>query len=76
MLFRSGTVASNFGNSAGATGYKSGTNVRGHIVKATYSPYDSLTFGVTYCLAELINEAAGTGSSQTGRLQVDMVLKF
>ena len=71
-----GTVASNFGNSAGATGYKSGTNVRGHIVKATYSPYDSLTFGVTFCLAELINEAAGTGSSQTGRLQVDMVLKF
>ncbi len=71
-----GSLLSNAGNNVGSYGYRAGTNVRGHIVKATYSPYDSLTFGVTYFLTELINEAANTGSSQAGRLQVDMVLKF
>jgi hypothetical protein len=66
-------VGSSTGASAG--GYFAGTNVRGHIVKATYSPYDSLTFGVTYFLTEAIDQV-NPDSLQTGRLQVDANWKF
>ena len=62
--------------SGGSTGYRSGTNVRGHILRAQYSPYDSLTLGVTYWLTELINENPAGSKSGAGRLQVDAVLKF
>jgi hypothetical protein len=66
-------VGSTTGTSAG--GYFAGANIRGHIVKATYSPYDSLTFGVTYFLTEAIEEA-NPKSIDTGRLQVDANWKF
>lgn len=60
----------------GTAGYRSGTNVRGHIVRGQYSPTDSLTLGVTYWLTELIEESPAGSDSGTGRLQVDATLKF
>ncbi len=58
------------------TGYWAGTNVRGHVVKAGYSPYDMLTFNVTWFNADLIEEAGNGTDSNMNRLQVDAVLKF
>jgi len=61
---------------AAASGYWPGTNVRGHIVKASYSPYDSLTFNVTWFAAELIQEQNPGTDSNMNRIQVDAVWKF
>jgi hypothetical protein len=55
-------------------GYIAGTNVRGHVIRANYSPYDSLTLGLTCFITEAIDEA--TDSMQTTRLQVDAMWKF
>jgi hypothetical protein len=63
----------------GAAGYASGTNVRGHVIKLQYSPFDSTTLAVTYFLTDLINEYQAAGakaSSDCGRLQVDVSWKF
>ena len=60
----------------GSTGYRPGTNLRGSILRAQYSPYDALTLGVTYWLTDLINESPAGSKSGAGRLQVDAVLKF
>ncbi len=62
----------------GAAGYGPGTNIRGHYLRAAYSPYDSLTLSATYYLFELIDKPPGTGgaNSQAGRLQVDAAIKF
>jgi hypothetical protein len=60
----------------GNTGSRNGTNVRGHIFRAQYSPYDMLTLAVTYWLTELINPSPAGSSSGQGRLQVDATLKF
>lgn len=65
-----------FPNSGSGAGYGSGTNVRGHIAKFSYSPYDALTLGVTYFRTTLINETPVGSSSDMSRLQVDAVLKF
>lgn len=59
----------------GSAGYRAGTNVRGHIVKASYSPYDSVTLGITYFLTEIIDQPTAS-SVDTGRLQVDASFKF
>jgi hypothetical protein len=57
-------------------GYRSGTNIRGHVIKAAYSPYDSFTLGITYLNLEAIHEnPIGSGSS-ISRLQVDALWKF
>lgn len=56
--------------------YASGTNVEGHIFKASYSPFDSLTLGVTYFLAEIIANTPQGYDDDIGRLQVDAVWKF
>lgn len=73
-------VDSDFGGLYPAVGssrasYGSGTNVEGHIFKASYSPFDSWTIGVTYFLAHAIS---GTGDfdDDVGRLQLDAVWKF
>ena len=58
------------------SGYQAGTNVRGHVIKAAYSPSDYLTFGISYFLANTINENPSGSGSRMGRLQVDAVLKF
>jgi len=60
----------------GSAGYRAGTNVRGHIIRAQYSPYDALTLAVTYWITDLINENPAGSEGGSGRLQVDAVLKF
>jgi len=60
----------------GSSGYRNGTNVRGHVFRAQYSPFDHATLSVTYWLTELINESPTGSESGTGRLQVDATLKF
>ncbi|HVK58089.1 MAG TPA: hypothetical protein VM735_04850, partial [Candidatus Kapabacteria bacterium] len=64
------------GSVSSRAAYASGTNVEGHIFKATYSPYDSLTLGITYFLAELIANTPEGFDESVGRLQVDAVWKF
>ena len=60
--------------SGGGTGYGAGTNLRGHYLRAAYSPYDSLTVSATYFLFDVIQ--GRTKDSDTGRLQIDASLKF
>jgi len=57
-------------------GYGAGTNVRGHIVRGTYSPFDSLTLGITYFLTEAIDEVPADSDSSMSRLQVDAIWMF
>jgi hypothetical protein len=62
---------------APGTGYRSGTNQRGHWFKGTYNFYDSVSFSVAYFLTELIHEpAGGSYDSGTGRLFVEAVWKY
>lgn len=63
-------------NSGAGAGYRAGTNNRGHIVKASYSPYDSLTFGVSWYSIEAINEIPAGSNSKIDRIQVDAAFKF
>lgn len=60
----------------GTAGYGSGTNVRGHEVQGTYSPYDSLDLSVTCFLTELIDQSPAGSDSDMVRLQVDGSWKF
>ena len=60
----------------GNNGYRSGTNVKGHWVKASYSPADALTLSVAYFFTDLINPNPSGSDSGAGRLQVDLVWKF
>lgn len=60
----------------GDSGYRNGTNVKGHWVKASYSPANSLTLSVAYFFTDLINPNPSNSDSGAGRLQVDMVWKF
>jgi hypothetical protein len=70
-------VDSDFGTISPANGrYFAGTNVEGHIFKASYSPYDSLTFGITYFLTEQISGVPKGYDENMGRLQIDAVWKF
>lgn len=57
-------------------GYGSGTNVRGHIIKANWSPYDAVTLSVTYFLTHLVEASPAGSLSQSSRLQVDATFKF
>ena len=73
-------AASSVARTAGI-GYGSGTNVRGHVVRFAYSPYDSLTLYATVFLTELVDQelvipAGASGSTDMTRLQVDAVWKF
>ncbi|MEO5803636.1 MAG: putative porin [Verrucomicrobiota bacterium] len=60
--------------SGGGTGYGAGTNLRGHYLRAAYSPFDSVTLAASYFLFDLID--GKNENSKTGRLQVDASLKF
>ncbi|MBI5773188.1 MAG: putative porin [Verrucomicrobia bacterium] len=60
----------------GGTGYGAGTNLRGHYMRAAYSPFDSFTLSCSYYLFSLIDKPAGALSSQTGRIQFDAAWKF
>jgi hypothetical protein len=70
-----------FANVGGSAGYRAGTNLRGHVIRANYSLFDSFTIGATAYLANVINStgpAAGDEGydSDTLRVQVDAVWKF
>ena len=62
-------------NLSGA-GYGSGTNVRGHIARAAYSPYDFFTLGVSCFVTGLIEESPPKSESGITRVQVDANWKF
>jgi hypothetical protein len=63
-------------NSGLGAGYGAGTNVKGHIVRVAYSPYDSILLSGKVFFTELINPfPAGTESSMV-RLQMDANWKF
>jgi hypothetical protein len=59
-----------------SSGYWAGTNVRGHVVKSSYSPIDPLTLSVAWFATDLIEEYLPESDSSMNRLQVDAVLKF
>jgi hypothetical protein len=60
----------------GKPGYASGTNVRGHLVRACYSPWNALTLGFSCYLTELIDEMPAGSNSRMTRLQLDATWKF
>lgn len=60
----------------GAAGYQAGTNLRGHYMRAAYSPTDSLTLACTYYLFGQIDKPAGAAFGQAGRIQIDAAFKF
>ena len=67
-------VAPNSGLAAGS--YVPGTNLRGHYVRAAYSPADALTLAITYYRAQNINETPNGSNSDMSRIQVDAIWKF
>lgn len=74
-------VDSDFGGlyappAGGRATYGPGTNLEGHIFRANYSLFDSLTIGVTYFLAEVITGQPEGYDEKVGRLQVDAIWKF
>ena len=60
----------------GAAGYGAGTNVRGHNLKLSYSPYDSLLLSASCFYTDLINKSPADSESKTTRVQVDASVKF
>jgi hypothetical protein len=58
-----------------ANGWFGGTNVKGHLVAASYSFTDFLTFTFTYYLNDLIIRTAGQ-SSESGHFMADLMWKF
>lgn len=63
-------------NTGDGAGYRAGTNLRGHVIRAAYSPTDAFTFGVTYHLARTISTPQPNVDSEVGRIQVDAIFKF
>lgn len=63
-------------NSGANVGYGAGTNVKGHILKFSYSPYNSWTLSVKWFLTSLINRYPASQDSSMSRLQVDANWKF
>lgn len=60
-------------------GYRAGTNHRGHVLKASYSPHDVVTLGVSWFLVEAIDASpapGGTTDSVIHRLMLDASVKF
>lgn len=63
-------------NSGSNVGYGAGTNVKGHILKFSYSPYNAWTVSVKWFLTSLGNPFPTTETSSMSRLQVDANWKF
>lgn len=68
--------AGTFPNSGASANYGAGTNLRGHVAKISYSPFDALTLSTTYFRAGLINEFPAGSNSDMSRLIVDAMWKF
>jgi hypothetical protein len=60
----------------GSTGYGAGTNVKGHVFKLSYSPFNAITLSATWLKTKLINEPAGGSDSDMNRVQIDALWKF
>ena len=76
--YRSATAAPLPNRATDGGGYRAGTNVKGHVVRASYSPYNGFTLGTSAFFTELVEnpfEARGIDSGMT-RLQVDASWKF
>jgi hypothetical protein len=73
------TVPAGFGL---GTGYRAGTGVQGHILRAAYAVSDTFQIGATYFLTELIDEPSVVAAGKTfkdttvHRLQMDALWKF
>jgi hypothetical protein len=65
-----------YANSGLAAGNVAGTNLRGHVVRAIYSPTDALSLTLSYYRAQNIYESPVGGNSDMTRIQVDASLKF
>jgi hypothetical protein len=63
-------------NSGLGSGYGAGTNIKGHVIKASYSPFDSVTLSVRWFLADLVRPLPGVQEYEMNRLLVDAVWKF
>ena len=63
-------------NSGTGTGYGAGTNVKGHIFKLSYSPYNSIVLSAAWLKTKLVDEPAGGSDSDMNRVQVDALWKF
>lgn len=59
-----------------SSGYRPGTNVKGHILRFSYSPFDSLMLTGTAFLTEVIDKSPEDSESGMTRLQLDAVWKF
>ena len=66
----------NAGFAGTGAGYGGGTNLRGHVIKAGYSPYDSLTLSVAYFDAKLIDPSPAGSRSSIRHLLADVMWKF
>jgi hypothetical protein len=78
--FYQNTVGANDGfvtasNPTGA-GYSAGTNVKGHIARISYSPYDSILLTGKVLFTDLINPFPAGSESSMVRLQMDANWKF
>jgi Putative porin len=64
----------------GAAGWFSGTNIKGHLIRANYSITDSLTFTFTCFLNQLItsglNAPLGEPNNSAIHVMADMMVKF
>jgi hypothetical protein len=58
------------------SGYGAGTNVKGHVVRAQYSPYDALTLTAKLFVTELIQALGPDTESDMNRFQMDATLRF
>ena len=73
--FYQSTAGLNSGT-ANASEYGGGTNIRGHVVRASYSPFNSLTLTISWYQTELIDKYPSGSDSDASRFQMDMVWKF
>lgn len=73
------TAGQNFGRND-AAGFFTGTNVRGHVLRVSYSMSEALMLSLRWYLSELINQPVAppgaTSESQMTRLMLDVDLKF
>jgi len=60
----------------GTAGFIGGTNVRGHIFRVGYTPFDSLTLGVTLWVTDAVHETPVGSAAGATRIQVDALWKF
>lgn len=67
-------------NSERNADFNAGTNLKGHVVRLAYAPYDSLTLSLKWFYVDVISlrntDAESHEESSTHRLLVDATLKF